>query len=139
MSHLVDRLELDIHTADAAQARRLQDRLSRLHHQALEDVLARVLDRFSSPDTIQRLDTLSLDLGTMAADELEQRFPERLERALGEALRSRLHTAQRIPITPDRDPPREPGAAEVGRIVPPPPRPPPAETPTPPTKTNPPH
>ncbi|MFN7632622.1 MAG: contractile injection system tape measure protein [Cyanobacteriota bacterium] len=130
MSHLVDRLELDIHTADAAQARRLQDRLSRLHHQALEDVLARVLDRFSSPDTIQRLDTLSLDLGTMAADELEQRFPERLERALGEALRSRLHTAQRIPITPDRDPPREPGAAEVGRIVPPPPGTPPADAPS---------
>jgi hypothetical protein len=114
MTHLVDRLELEVSTADPTEARRLHDRLSRLHHQTLTAVLERVLDQFSAPGTIQRLESLSLDLGAIPADELERRFPERLERALGEALRSRLRTAQRIETAPARDRPQPTAAAEVG-------------------------
>jgi hypothetical protein len=134
VSHLLDRLELDIHMADAAQAQRLQDRLSRLHHQALAGLLSRVLDQLSPPGLRHQLERLELDLGTIPADQLELLLPNRLEQALRQALPYRLRTAQvsqhpdpvepaPSPLTrepaqqPDNSPPalilNTPGAAEV--------------------------
>jgi hypothetical protein len=105
MNHLVDRLELEIQTADEALACQLQDNLSRLYHQALEQVLARVLDQLSPPGTHHRLDALTLDLGEIPADQLEGQFPQRLERALRQALSSQLSPAQPL-AAPVVDPPR---------------------------------
>jgi hypothetical protein len=108
MSHLLDQLELEVLVADPAEARQLQERLSRLHHQALAEVLARVLDQLSPPGTLHRLETLTLELGAIPADHLERQFPERLERALRQTLPSRLLTAQRRP-QPAVDPLATPG------------------------------
>ena len=117
MSHLLDRLELDIHTADAAHARRLQDRLSRLHHQALEGVLSRVLDQFSPPGIRHRLERLELDLGTIPANQLELLLPRRLEQALRQALPSQLRTA-RVSQEPDTpEPARQPETSSPARIL----------------------
>jgi hypothetical protein len=94
VSHLVERLELDIQAADEDQARQLLDRLSRLHRQALEGVIERVLDQLSPTDTVHRLEKLDLDLGEIPAEQLERLLPQRLESALRRALPSRLRSAR---------------------------------------------
>jgi hypothetical protein len=86
MSHLVERLELEIGVADEALGRQLMDRLSRLQHRALTLLLARVMDQLSPPGCRHRIDRLELDLGTFAAADLERELPRALERALLQAL-----------------------------------------------------
>jgi len=93
VSHLVDRLELELHAAEEALARQLLDRLSRLHHRALEELLERVLDQLSPSGTLHRLERLELDLGEIPAGQLERDFPQRLEQALRRALPPELPTA----------------------------------------------
>jgi len=94
VSHLVDCLELEVQVGDEALARQLLNRLSRLHRQSLEELLARVLDQLSPPGSLHRLDRLELDLGEIPEDQLERQFPQRLEAALRQALMPRLGTAQ---------------------------------------------
>ena len=94
MSHLVDCLELEVQAGDEALARQLLNRLSRLHRQALEQLLARVLDQLSPPGSLHRLERLELDLGEIPEDQLERQLPQRLENALRQALTPRLGTAQ---------------------------------------------
>ena len=93
MTHRLDRLELEIQVAEEALARPLQDRLSRLHHQTLAELLGRVLDELSPPGTLHRLERLELHLGEIPADQLELLLPQRLERALREALPAELPNA----------------------------------------------
>jgi hypothetical protein len=58
------------------------DRLSQLHHGALESLLERVFSELSPPGRWDRLERLELDLGTLQASDLEQQLPQRLEAAL---------------------------------------------------------
>ena len=66
------------------------DRLSQLHHAALESLLERVFSELSPPGRWDRLERLELDLGTLQASDLEQQLPQRLEAALRRALAARL-------------------------------------------------
>jgi hypothetical protein len=66
------------------------DRLSQLHHAALESLLERVFSELSPPDRWDRLERLELDLGTLQASDLEQQLPQLLEAALRRALAARL-------------------------------------------------
>ncbi|MEB3362504.1 MAG: contractile injection system tape measure protein [Synechococcaceae cyanobacterium] len=103
MSHRLDRLELEIHTTSEPLARQLHDRLSRLHQRVLAELLGRVLDQFSPPGTLHRLESLELDLGEIPEEQLERLLPERLERALREALPGRLPSAE-VRLTRDDGP-----------------------------------
>jgi hypothetical protein len=89
-SHRLHRLELEISTAEEPLARSVMDRLSQLHHAALESLLERVFSELSPPGRRDRLEHLELDLGTLQASDLEQQLPQRLEAALRRALASRL-------------------------------------------------
>jgi hypothetical protein len=66
------------------------DRLSQLHHAALESLLERAFSELSPPGRWDRLERLELDLGTLQASDLEQQLPQRLEAALRRALAARL-------------------------------------------------
>ena len=114
MSHRLDRLELEIHTADGALARPLLDRLSRLHHQILQEVLGRVMDELSPAGASHRLDRLEIELGEIPADRLERELPQRLERALREALPPLLRNPGESggAEAPERHPPVAPMVAE---------------------------
>ena len=81
-SHRLHRLELEISTGDEPLARSVMDRLSQLHHAALESLLERVFSELSPPGRWDRLERLELDLGTLEASDLEQQLPQRLEAAL---------------------------------------------------------
>jgi hypothetical protein len=76
------------------------DRLSQLHHAALESLLERVFSELSPPGRWDRLERLELDLGTLQASDLEQQLPQRLEAALRRALAARLPPTLSPPLPP---------------------------------------
>jgi hypothetical protein len=76
------------------------DRLSQLHHAALESLLERVFSELSPPGRWDRLERLELDLGTLQASDLEQQLPQRLEAALRRALAARLSPTLSPPLPP---------------------------------------
>jgi hypothetical protein len=100
-SHRLHRLELEISTGDEPLARSVMDRLSQLHHAALESLLERVFSELSPPGRWDRLERLELDLGTLQASDLEQQLPQRLEAALRRALASRLPPPLAQPLPPE--------------------------------------
>jgi len=100
-SHRLHRLELEISTAEEPLARSLMDRLSQLHHAALESLLERVFSELSPPGRWDRLERLELDLGTLQASDLEQQLPQRLEAALRRALAARLPPPLPPPLPPE--------------------------------------
>ena len=99
-SHRLHRLELEISSGEEPLARSAMDRLSRLHHAALESLLERVFSELSPPGRWDRLERLELDLGTLQATNLEQQLPQRLEVALRRALAARLPPRQPPPLPP---------------------------------------
>jgi len=103
-SHRLHRLELEITTGEEPLARSVMDRLSRLHHDALESLLERVFSELSPPGRWDRLESLELDLGTLQANDLEQQLPQRLEAALRRALASRLPPPLPQPLPPETSP-----------------------------------
>jgi hypothetical protein len=77
------------------------DRLSQLHHAALESLLERVFSELSPPGRWDRLERLELDLGTLQASDLEQQLPQLLEAALRRALAARLPLHLPRPLPPE--------------------------------------
>jgi len=103
-SHRLHRLELEITTGEEPLARSVIDRLSRLHHAALESLLEQLFSELSPPGRWDRLESLELDLGTLQASDLEQQLPQRLEAALRRALASRLPPPLPQPLPPETSP-----------------------------------
>jgi hypothetical protein len=99
------------------------DRLSQLHHAALESLLEQVFSELSPPGHWDRLESLELDLGTLQASDLEQQLPQRLEVALRRALAARLPPPLPQPlqlsITPLNQPPLIQSPAAPNRPLPP--------------------
>ena len=132
-SHRLHRLELEFTAGEEPLARSVMDRLSRLHHDALESLLEQLFSELSPPGRWDRLESLELDLGTLQASDLEQQLPQRLEAALRRALASRLP-----PPLPPSLPPSIPPLLQKPLLQPPaaPNRPqPPAATDPPETST----
>ncbi len=95
--HHVERLSLNIDMPDLESALRLRARTEDLAHRHLPAMLERVFERLSPTDVRIELDRLDLDLGTIAAERLEEDAPAALERALTEALEHALAAARQAP------------------------------------------
>jgi hypothetical protein len=119
-SHRLHRLELEITTGEEPLARSVMDRLSRLHHAALESLLEQLFSELSPPGRWDRLESLELDLGTLQASDLEQQLPQRLEAALRRALASRLPPPLPPSITPLLQPPAVPNRPQPPSATDPP-------------------
>ena len=119
-SHRLHRLELEITTGEEPLARSVMDRLSRLHHDALESLLEQVFSELSPPGRWDRLESLELDLGPLQASELEQQLPQRLEAALRRALASRLPPPLPPSIPPLLQPPAAPNRPQPPAATDPP-------------------
>jgi hypothetical protein len=91
--HRINRTEVELRCGDVALARAVSDRIGRMHRTRIAPVLDRVCSELSASAAPVRIDRLDLDLGVLAADDLEDAFVARLEpavrAALGEALRRR--------------------------------------------------
>ena len=115
-SHRLHRLELEISTGEEPLARSVMDRLSQLHHAALESLLERVFSELSPPGRWDRLERLELDLGTLKASDLEQQLPQRLEAALRRALAARLPPSLAQPLPPETSPAAAGPAADADEL-----------------------
>ena len=81
-THRIERQILEIEVADASDGRRLQEVLSRLQRQSLAGIIERTLDEIADPDTLVRIERLTVDLGEIKEDAIEV--------ALGQSLRREL-------------------------------------------------
>lgn len=84
--HVVQTLEFEIRLPDEAGAADLHGLMSRLGTGRLATLLDRHCSKYSSPDRIDRIETLELNLGRLPAGFLESAFVERFEAALAERL-----------------------------------------------------
>lgn len=91
--HMVERLSLSVEMPDLDSALQLRARAEDLAHRRLPQVIERVFDALDVPDMRIELARLDLDLGTIAAEQLEDDVPAALERALTEALTDALRHA----------------------------------------------
>lgn len=88
--HRVNRIEIELHSGEPALARALSERVGRIHRERIAPVVDRVCTELSGDEAVVRIDRLELDLGTVAADDLEDAFVARLELALRAALAKAL-------------------------------------------------
>src|SRR5688572_6712218 len=72
----------------------LRPRIEALNRDAFLDVLERVFEEFATPGTHIRIDRLDLDLGNIAAADIERVAPARLERVLREQLQLLVQRAR---------------------------------------------
>ncbi len=88
--HRINRSEVELHTGEAALARALFERIGRIYGSRIAPVLDRVCSELNASEAPVRIDRLDLDLGGLAADDLEDAFVARLEPALRAALQEAL-------------------------------------------------
>lgn len=88
--HRINRSEVELHTGDAALARAMLDQIARIHGPRIAPVVDRVCCELSASEVPVRIDRLEVDLGTVAADDVEGAFVTRLDPALRAALQEAL-------------------------------------------------
>ena len=80
--HRIGKQRLEVQLASEELAIQLQSQLPELNRQRILPAIERVLGEFDLPGQQIRIGSLNLDLGTIAANDLEREMPERLEREL---------------------------------------------------------
>ncbi|MDW5531904.1 MULTISPECIES: contractile injection system tape measure protein [Azospirillum] len=113
-THHIGRLTVECAVADLDSALALRARVEDMARQAMPPVLERVFDALVPDGRHLRLGRLDLDLGTVAADRLEQELPAALERALSDALTGAIAAALHAPVPDGRF--MEPGEALLDRF-----------------------
>ncbi|MGR9014055.1 MAG: contractile injection system tape measure protein [Gammaproteobacteria bacterium] len=89
--HVIKRLTVEISSAKKANARQLQELISRLFQQQLPPVLDRCLSKAGDPDCLHRIDYVELDLGELDGNYLEAELLEKIDAALEQALHEQLN------------------------------------------------
>ncbi len=95
-THRIERQILEIVVADPESAKQLQATLSRLQRQKIERIIERVCDRIAGPETLLRIDRLSIDLGEINSDHFETELTQALHRQLGSCLEAADKGAPRL-------------------------------------------
>lgn len=110
--HKILRQVMQLGFGDADTAYRLQDRISTLQRNQLEQVIERVLNEFSLPGYIVRINTLELDLGIIEDADIEILLPAALERALRDELGQLMVRRQYDPMVETEALPIQAGGIE---------------------------
>ena len=88
-AHLIEDLCFEIDFASEEEAFEAQERLMRFAQVRAQQVIGEVFDEVLEPDAVLRLERLEVDVGTVAAEDFEDRFAERLREALRTLLEER--------------------------------------------------
>lgn len=94
VTHRINRVEFELEVSAVELGRRVSDRVSMLHEQRIVGLLDRVCSEVDDSENIDRIDSLELDLGSIALANFDDELLGKLETALRQALRGRprLHT-----------------------------------------------
>jgi len=93
-SHVVQDLLFDVEFETQEQAWEHQERLASFLHRTALQIIEEEFDRCSGSDAVLRLDVLSVDLGTLALDELDTLGAQRLREQLWLALQGHCEPRQ---------------------------------------------
>ncbi|MGR9052425.1 MAG: contractile injection system tape measure protein [Gammaproteobacteria bacterium] len=80
--HVIKKQILLLEIEDPAQAQALQTEFARIYRERIVPLIDRYCTRYSSPDRIDRIESLQLDVGVIDSARLEQELVERVERQL---------------------------------------------------------
>ena len=80
--YTIQQLRLDVDFFSKEMAYELQNKLSRLYHQQIEQTIANFFSANIPENALIRKDSLVVDLGNIRYEELENELPKRLEKAL---------------------------------------------------------
>ncbi|WCM25657.1 contractile injection system tape measure protein [Sphingomonas sp. QA11] len=92
--HHVERLTLDIDLAGLGSALTLRARAEEMSRTLFPTALERILDSLVPADLLLRLDRIDLDLGSIAAERMEEEVSAALEHALTEAIGNAVAAAR---------------------------------------------
>ncbi|MES2452815.1 MAG: contractile injection system tape measure protein [Pseudomonadota bacterium] len=92
--HHVERLTLDIDLAGLGSALNLRARAEEMSRTLFPAALERILDSLVPADLLLRLDRIDLDLGSIAAERMEEEVSAALEHALTEAIGNAVAAAR---------------------------------------------
>ncbi len=81
-THRIERQIIEVEVRDPSEGRKLQEVLSRLHRQSFAGIIQRTLDELADPDTLLRIERLTIDLGEIDGDRIEPAFARSLRREL---------------------------------------------------------
>jgi hypothetical protein len=98
VTHRINRVEFELEVSAVELGRHVSERVSMLHGHRIPSLIDRVCSEVDDAEPIQRIDTLELDLGSIALANFDDELLTKLEAALRVALRGRT---QRLP---DRQP-----------------------------------
>lgn len=85
LNNRIQSLVFDIQLAPREKAHSLQNTISRLYTYRLEGLLQQFFDRVIPPGLVVKADTLTLDLGNILYEQVENELPEKLLAALEKA------------------------------------------------------
>ncbi|MFQ5588587.1 MAG: contractile injection system tape measure protein [Nitrospiria bacterium] len=89
--HRIKRQVLEVHGAKPERAQWLHQELRRIHDSRLLPVIEACCSGLSPSDEIQRIDTLTVDLGRLDLDNLEEAFVSKCQAQLREKLSGEIH------------------------------------------------
>jgi hypothetical protein len=119
-THRINRVEFELEVTAVELGRHVSERVSMLHGQRIPSLIDRVCSEVDDADPIQRIDTLELELGSIALANFDDELLTKLEAALRLALRGRtqrlsdLWPADDEPqaASPEPDAPRQSGRGD---------------------------
>lgn len=95
--HIINKQVLEIQMPAGADVHRISEDLSQICREKLIPVIGDLCDRYSSPGTLTRIDSLTVDLGTFRLEEMKEVFAEKLAEALEKETSSEPVTANPVP------------------------------------------
>ena len=80
--HIIKRQLIELQVADTVAAQQYSDEFARLYRQRIVPMIGRYCDALSTPDSVQRIDKLELDIGRIDPQYFEQQLLQRIEQQL---------------------------------------------------------
>ena len=102
--HIIKRQTFELTVQDPAEARRLQNEMSRIYRQRIVPLIDRYCTELSQPDRLHRIESLEVDLGYIDPGQFEADLVTKLGPALREALARQIEAQEQVANRQARSP-----------------------------------
>jgi|GEM_PF-3315670 len=100
--HKIQKQIIEIKISSQSEAYKIQEEISRIYHQRLLPLIDQICTQHAQPQTTYRISQLTLDLGTIPLQNLEEHLVTQLKKQLSETLNLKIQQNKLSPIkTPE--------------------------------------
>jgi hypothetical protein len=92
--HIIQRQIIELTVPDTASAPAIQAEISRIYRQRIVPLIEQYCSELGQPDRVYRIDSLELDLGSLAVQDLEEMFVSRIKVSLPQALTAEISSQE---------------------------------------------